>query len=129
MADHGESLGDHGEFTHGVFLYDSTMHIPLIAAGPGVPAAKVIAQQVRSIDVMPTIVEYLGLSPGSQAQGTSLLPAVLEGKSPASSFAYMETLYPKTALGWAELRAVRTDEWKYVAAPSPELYDLPRRPC
>ena len=128
MADHGESLGDHGEFTHGVFLYDSTMHIPLIAAGPGVPAAKVIAQQVRSIDVMPTIVEYLGLSPGSQAQGTSLLPAVLEGKSPVSSFAYMETLYPKTAHGWAELRAVRTDEWKYVAAPKPELYHLPEDP-
>jgi arylsulfatase A-like enzyme len=99
MADHGESLGDHGEFTHGVFLYDSTIHIPLMVAGPGVPAGKVITQQVRSIDVMPTIVDYLGLSPGNQAQGTSLLPAVLEGKSLTASFAYMETLYPKTALG------------------------------
>ena len=129
MADHGESLGDHGEFTHGVFLYDSTMHIPLMVAGPGVPAGKVITQQVRSIDVMPTIVDYLGLSPGNQAQGVSLLPAVLEGKALPAKFAYMETLYPKTALGWAELRAVRTDEWKYVAAPKPELYHLPEDPA
>lgn len=129
MADHGESLGDHGEFTHGVFLYDSTMHIPLMVAGPGVPAGKVITQQVRSIDVMPTIVDYLGLSPGNQAQGVSLLPAVLEGKSSPANFAYMETLYPKTALGWAELRAVRTDEWKYVAAPKPELYYLAEDPA
>ena len=129
MADHGESLGDHGEFTHGVFLYDSTMHIPLMVAGPGVPAGKVITQQVRSIDVMPTIADYLGLSPGNQAQGVSLLPAVLEGKPLPAKFAYMETLYPKTALGWAELRAVRTDEWKYVAAPKPELYHLPEDPA
>ena len=129
MADHGESLGDHGEFTHGVFLYDSTMHIPLITAGPGVPPGKLVTQQVRSIDVMPTIVDYLGLSPGSQAQGISLLPAVLEAGSLPASFAYMETLYPKTALGWAELRAVRTDEWKYVAAPKPELYRLPDDPA
>ena len=77
---------------------------------------------------MPTIVNYLGLAPGNQAQGTSLLPAVLEGKSLAASFAYMETLYPKTALGWAELRAVRTDEWKYVSAPKPELYHLAEDP-
>jgi len=129
MADHGESLGDHGEFTHGVFLYDSTMHIPLMVAGPGVPAGKVITQQVRSIDVMPTIVDYLGLSPGNQVQGVSLLPAMLESKPLPASFAYMETLYPKTALGWAELRAVRTDEWKYVAAPKPELYHLPEDPA
>jgi choline-sulfatase len=129
MADHGESLGDHGEFTHGVFLYDSTMHIPLMIAGPGVPAGKVISQQVRSIDVMPTIVDYLGLAPGSPAQGTSLLPAVLESKPLPANFAYMETLYPKTALGWAELRAVRTDEWKYVAAPKSELYHLPEDPA
>jgi tetratricopeptide (TPR) repeat protein len=80
------------------------------------------------IDVMPTIVDYLGLAPGNQAQGISLLPAVLEAKPLPTHFAYMETLYPKTALGWAELRAVRTDEWKYVAAPKPELYHLPEDP-
>jgi len=129
MADHGESLGDHGEFTHGVFLYDSTMHIPLIVAGPGLPAGKVISRQVRSIDVMPTIVDYLALSPGNQVQGLSLLTATIESRSLPANLAYMETLYPKTALGWAELRAVRTDEWKYVAAPKPELYHLPEDPA
>jgi arylsulfatase A-like enzyme len=116
-------------FTHGVFLYDSTMHIPLMVAGPGVPSGKVITKQVRSIDVMPTIADYLGLSPGNQAQGVSLLPAVLEGRALPAKFAYMETLYPKTALGWAELRAVRTEEWKYVAAPKPELYHLSEDPA
>ncbi|MEW5979522.1 MAG: sulfatase-like hydrolase/transferase [Acidobacteriota bacterium] len=124
MADHGEGLGDHGEFTHGVFLYDATMHVPLIMAGPDLPAGVTIEQQVRSIDVMPTALDYLGLSPGAQVQGQSLLPSLLERQSVPARFAYMETLYPKTSHGWSELRAIRTDDWKLIVAPTPELYDL-----
>jgi choline-sulfatase len=124
MADHGESLGDHGEYTHGVFLYDSTVHIPLLFAGPGVPAGRAVPQQVRSIDVLPTVTNYLGLSAGDKVQGTSLLPSLVEGKPPAGNYCYMETLYPKTQMGWSELRGVRTDEWKYIVAPKPELYRL-----
>jgi arylsulfatase A-like enzyme/Tfp pilus assembly protein PilF len=124
MADHGESLGEHGEYTHGVFLYDSTMRIPLIVAGPGVPAGQVVSQQVRSIDVLPTIAESLGVSAGEHAQGASLWPAIAGGKRVQTDECYMETIYPKTRLGWSELRGMRTNDWKLIVAPKPELYRL-----
>jgi len=123
MADHGESLGDHGEYTHGVFLYDSTVHVPLIVKGPGVPGARVVSQQVRSIDVMPTVLDFLGL-PEEQVQGVSLMPAIVDGKRVRSNYCYMETLYPKSTMGWSELRGMRTDEWKLIVAPRPELYQI-----
>jgi len=122
LSDHGESLGEHGEFTHGVFLYDSTMHIPMIIAGPGLPANRVVLQQVRSIDVEPTIADLLDLPAGDKAQGVSLKSSLVEGREPRSNYCYMETLYPKTTLGWSELRGMRTDEWKLIVAPKPELY-------
>ena len=124
VADHGESLGEHGEYTHGVFLYDSTVHIPLMVAGPGVPQGKVVTQQVRSIDILPTITDFLGLAPGSMAQGVSLKPVITEGRGVRSNYCYMETLYPKTAMGWSELRGMRTDDWKLIVAPKPELYRI-----
>ncbi|HEY3131444.1 MAG TPA: sulfatase-like hydrolase/transferase [Acidobacteriota bacterium] len=128
VADHGESLGEHGENTHGVFLYDSTMHVPLIVAGPGAPAGRVVTQQVRSIDIMPTIADFLGIPSGGRAQGVSLMPAIAEGKLVRSNYSFMETLYPKTHLGWSELRGMRTDEWKVIIAPKPELYRLSADP-
>ena len=124
LSDHGESLGEHGEFTHGVFLYDSTMHIPMIIAGPDIPQGKVVEQQVRSIDVMPTVMDYLGLSTGDKVQGASLLPAMKEGRRVRTHYCYMETLYPRTQMRWAELRGMRTDDWKLIIAPESELYDL-----
>ncbi len=124
VADHGESLGDHGESTHGVFLYDSTMHIPLIVAGPGIPKGRSVDQQVRSIDIMPTITDFLGISSGDRVQGTSLMPVLTSEKRVSSRYCYMETLYPKTSMGWSELRGMRTDEWKLILAPKPELYKL-----
>ncbi|HEV8130574.1 MAG TPA: sulfatase-like hydrolase/transferase [Acidobacteriota bacterium] len=124
LSDHGESLGEHGENTHGVFLYDSTMRVPLILAGPGVPGERVVTQQVRSIDVMPTIADYLGISNGGRVQGTSLMPAIALGQLVRTNYSFMETLYPKTHLGWSELRGMRTDEWKVIIAPKPELYKL-----
>ena len=122
LSDHGESLGDHGEYTHGVFLYDSTMHIPMIIAGPGIPSGRVVPQQVRSIDVEPTIADLLGLSAGEKAQGVSLKSSLMEGREPMSNYCYMETLYPRTSHGWSELRGMRTEEWKLIVAPKPELY-------
>ncbi len=124
LSDHGESLGEHGEYTHGVFLYDSTVHVPLIFAGPGIPKGREVSQQVRAIDVLPTITEFVGLPPGEKVQGVSLLPVFLEGKPPRSNYCYMETLYPKTQMGWSELRGMRTDGWKLITAPKPELYRL-----
>jgi len=128
IGDHGESLGEHGEMTHGVFLYDSTLHVPLIMAGPDLPANKVIDDQVRSIDIMPTVLEFLHLSPGGEAQGVSLWPLIREGRRVGSNYAYLETLFPRTYMGWSELRAMRTDSWKLIIAPHPELYNLERDP-
>ncbi|HVN81875.1 MAG TPA: sulfatase-like hydrolase/transferase [Terriglobia bacterium] len=129
LSDHGESLGEHGEYTHGVFLYDSTMHIPMILAGPGISKGHVITQQVRTIDVMPTLVDYLGLFPGNQVQGQSLMPAIADGKAVPTQYSYMETLYPKTHLGWSELRGMRTEEWKLILAPKAELFQLKADPA
>jgi choline-sulfatase len=123
-ADHGESLGEHGEETHGVFLYDATVHVPLIMAGPGIPVGKAIAQQVRSIDIMPTILAFLNLSPGKEAQGVSLWPLIQKGQPVDTDTAYLESLYPRSYMGWSELRAVRTNQWKFILAPHPELYNL-----
>ena len=122
LGDHGESLGEHGEFNHGVFLYDSTLRIPLLMAGPGVPGVKV-TQQARTIDVLPTILDLMGGKPPAGCQGTSLTPS-FAGKSVPTTYSYEETLYPKMNMGWAELRGVRTNRWKYILAPKPELYDL-----
>jgi arylsulfatase A-like enzyme/Flp pilus assembly protein TadD len=128
LGDHGESLGEHGEMTHGVFLYDSTLHVPFILAGPGVARGKVVNDQVRSIDVMPTILAFLNLSAGPEVQGVSLWPLIQQGLHARDDVSYGETLYPRTYMGWSELRAVRTDTWKFVAAPHPELYNLQRDP-
>lgn len=128
VGDHGESLGEHGELTHGVFLYDATLHVPLIMAGPDIPPGKVIDDQVRSIDLHPTVMEFLHLRPSPEAQGVSLWPLLQLGTRVRSNYSYGETLYPRTYMGWSELRAMRTDEWKFILAPHPELYDLHRDP-
>jgi arylsulfatase A-like enzyme/cytochrome c-type biogenesis protein CcmH/NrfG len=127
LADHGESLGEHGEYTHGIFLYDATLRIPLIVKGPGVPAGMRFKPQVRTIDVLPTVLAILGGRPPEECQGSSVLPA-LSGKQISPTRSYGETLYPKMNMGWAELRAIRTDRWKYIRAPKPELYDLAQDP-
>ncbi len=127
LADHGESLGEHGEYNHGVFLYDSTLRIPFLIAGPGVPAGVRVKQQVRTIDVLPTILDLMGGKPPDACQGQSLAPA-FTGKQLPAVYSYAETLYPKINMGWAELRAIRTAHWKYIRAPKPELYDLTRDP-
>jgi len=128
IGDHGESLGEHGEMTHGIFLYDATTHVPLIMAGPGIPAGQVISEQVRSIDVMPTVLGFLNLPVGREAQGVSLWPLIEQGRKVRSNYAYLETIYPRTYMGWSELRGMRTDTWKLIIAPHPELYNLQRDP-
>jgi tetratricopeptide (TPR) repeat protein len=128
VGDHGESLGEHGEATHGIFLYDATLHVPLIVAGPELPRGKVIDDQVRSIDIQPTVMDFLRLPSSSEAQGVSLWPLMQHGTHVRSNYSYGETLYPRTSMGWSELRAMRTDAWKLILAPHPELYDLHRDP-
>ena len=127
LSDHGESLGEHGEYSHGVFLYDSTLRIAYLLAGPGVPPGLRVKQQARTVDFLPTILELLGSPAPVGVEGASLTP-LFHGKDANTDISYAETLFPKINLGWAELRAVRTNQWKYIRAPKPELYDLSRDP-
>jgi arylsulfatase A-like enzyme/Tfp pilus assembly protein PilF len=127
LADHGESLGDHGEYNHGVFLYDSTLRIPLIMVGPGVPSGIRIQQQAREIDVLPTILNLMGGKASSAVQGTNMVPAFSEKPVP-TTYSCEETLFPKINMGWAELRGIHTAHWMYIRAPKPELYDLDQDP-
>ena len=127
LSDHGESLGEHGEASHGVFLYDATLRIAFLLSGAGLPAGMRIKPQARTIDLLPTILELPGVPAPPGLEGASLVP-LLSGKSAPTAVSYAETLYPKINLGWAELRAIRTNQWKYIRAPRPELYDLSRDP-
>jgi arylsulfatase A-like enzyme/Tfp pilus assembly protein PilF len=124
IADHGEGLGDHGEQEHGLFLYESVLHVPWIMRLPGhASAGTVVKAQVRAIDVLPTIAAAAGLSL-PKVDGSSVMPFIAGGapRDPAPSYA--ETFYPKWHFGWSELKSVRVGDWKYIDAPRPELYDM-----
>ena len=127
LSDHGESLGEHGEYSHGVFLYDATLRIAFLLSGPGVPSGLRVTPQARTIDLLPTILELMGSPAPAGIDGASLVP-LFSGKDAGTAISYAETLFPKISLGWAELRAIRTNQWKYIRAPRPELYDLSRDP-
>jgi choline-sulfatase len=128
LSDHGESLSEHGEYSHGVFLYDVTLRIACVMSGPGIPKGRRVKQQARAIDVLPTILELIGGKPPAGVEGGSLVRA-MAGKMDPGAWSYAESLYPKINMGWAELRGVRTNRWKYIRAPKPELYDLSRDPA
>jgi arylsulfatase A-like enzyme/Flp pilus assembly protein TadD len=129
VADHGESLGEHGEETHSMFLYESAIRVPLILWRPGVlPAGKVVAAPVRTLDLSPTILDILGAPPLTAPHARNLR-GILDGRSPQPPFgAYAETYVPKLAMGGAALRALRDGRFKLIDAPRPELYDLARDP-
>src|SRR5712692_3220558 len=123
VGDHGEGLGEHGEDTHGIFLYDSTTHVPLILKLPKEQeAGRVIDEQVRTTDIMPTILELLGIPTPESPDGTSLKPFIL-GTEAAQRTVFGETDYP-LRFGWAPLRSVRREGFKFIEAPQPEFYDL-----
>jgi len=128
IGDHGEGLGDHHEPDHGIFLYDSTLRIPLIVRSPDPAYRGVVDTVVRDVDVMPTVLAYLGLTAPEGVQGTSLLPLMAGHEGIEPLHAYSETLYSRLHYGWSELASIRTDRYKYVDAPRPELYDLLRDP-
>jgi tetratricopeptide (TPR) repeat protein len=134
MADHGEALGDHGEITHGIFLYDETIHVPLLVKLPHERAAATrVDARVGLVDVMPTMLEVAGIAIPSAVQGESLLrllPAAAASASgekspetPRDRAVYSESDYPHRTFGWSSLRALRTGKYLYVDAPRKELYD------
>src|SRR5882762_965366 len=127
-GDHGESLGEHGEKTHGFFIYNATMHVPLIIHLPGKSAAQVVESIVSLVDLMPTVLQAAGLNIPSQVQGRSLLPLMVRRKAEESRNLYAETFLPRLHFNWSELRAVETERYQFIDAPKPELYDLSKDP-
>lgn len=121
-GDHGESLGQHGEKTHGFFAYNSTIWIPLIISHPTTRPGR-SGHFVSHIDIFPTVCDVLGIEMPSFLQGTSLLPA-LEGKKISERPIYFESLYPFYSRGWAPLKGFIFENKKFIDSPIPELYDL-----
>jgi arylsulfatase A-like enzyme/Tfp pilus assembly protein PilF len=141
-GDHGESLGEHGEKTHGFFIYNATMHVPLIIRLPEqlprqLPektAARTLANPVSLVDLMPTVLDAVGLPVPSQVQGSSLLRDVRPDPSARGAQAnreralYGETFLPRIHFNWSELRASENTKYHFIDAPRPELYDLAKDP-
>ncbi len=122
-GDHGESLGEHGESTHGYFIYDSTVLVPLVFHYPEVVRPRSSTAPARLVDVAPTALDLLGLPPISDTDGISLAP-LLAGQEIEVPPAYLETYQPWHSYAWAPLVGMRSAEWKWIAAPRPELYHL-----
>ncbi len=127
-SDHGESLGEHGEKTHGFFVYDSTLRVPLILkSARSFPEGERIAAPVATIDILPTVLETLEVPVPDEARGRSLLP-LMEGEVVEASPAYAECYVSELNFGWAPLLALREEGYKYIDAPRPELYHLDSDP-
>ena len=121
-SDHGESLGAHGEEGHGVFLYDETIHVPLLVKLPqNQNAGKRVRARASLVDIAPTILEVAGVAVPSQMQGQSLLRIA---KSNSDQPAYSVSDFPRQAFGWSALESWRAGKYLYIRAPKPELYDL-----
>ncbi|MDX6460156.1 MAG: arylsulfatase [Acidobacteriaceae bacterium] len=126
VGDHGEGLGEHGEQTHGIFLYDATTHVPLLIKLPVSGKPAVVEAQVQTIDVLPTVLDLLDIAAPAALAKRSLRGEFAEGKE-NDRLVFGETDYP-LRFGWAPLRAVRSGGFKFIEAPRPELYDLGKDP-
>jgi arylsulfatase A-like enzyme/Flp pilus assembly protein TadD len=122
-SDHGESLGEHGELTHSLTLYDATQKVPLLMRGPGLPGGRVIDAPVRLVDVAPTLLALAGAPPLPDTDGVDLGPWI-RGERTEGLTAYVETLETHLAYGWSPVLGLRTDRYKYLRTTQPELYDL-----
>src|SRR5262249_6919536 len=129
LGDHGESLGDHGEAAHGFFVYNSTTHVPFAIRAP-IAAAKSrrVADPVRSVDVMPTALDLLGIPPPQGISGATLVPLMTGARRELGLDAYSEAMYPLHHYGWSDLHALRAGRYKIIDAPRPELFDMDRDP-
>lgn len=128
VGDHGEAFGEKEVAGHGVFLYDVTMKVPLIFyAENHFPPGKVVKARVRTIDLMPSILDMLNIPMNKEIQGISLLPYI-EGRRKENLSSYVETYYPKENYGWSELIGLIDGDWKYIQAPKEELYNLKKDP-
>ena len=130
VADHGEGLSDHGEESHGVFLYEEVSRVPLIVSLPSLlPAARHVKEIARTVDILPTVLDLLGIDAreaAASAQGSSLRPLIDGAGEPRE--AYSEAMVPLLMYGWSPLTSLRDARYKYIEAPRPELYDIATDP-
>jgi choline-sulfatase len=129
VADHGEGLGSHGEAEHGYFVYDYAVHVPLLMSLPveGFHGIRIPAE-VRTIDIVPTLLELIGAPPAKKVDGVSLVPLMTHPSRQGPLYAYCESMSPPLQYNWSALYSVRTRAYKYIDAPKPELYDLKADP-
>lgn len=132
LGDHGESLGEHEEGTHGFFVYETATHVPFLIRTPFArTAARRVSSLVRTADLAPTVLDLLGTGPADgepPAPGTSLVPVMTGAVADLAAAGYAEAMYPLHHYGWSALRAVRLGSYKLIEAPRPELYDLAADP-
>ena len=124
VGDHGESLGEHGETTHGFLAYNATIWVPLVIRAPGI-SPRVVGQNVSHVDIFPTVCDILGIERPKSLAGVSLLP-LMRGRKAAERPVYFEALSAHYAMGWAPLRGTIDGPSKFIDSPRPELYDLKR---
>jgi arylsulfatase A-like enzyme len=131
-SDHGEGLGEHDEDTHCVFAYDSTLHVPWIIHWPGAIEPRRISGPVGIVDIVPTLLDLLGVAPIGAADGPvdgrTRAASVRTGDPVEAQGLYFESLFGQLRFGWAPLRGLREGPWKYIDLPGPELYDLDNDP-
>ena len=128
-ADHGESLGEHEEQAHGFFIYQATVHVPLIIVTPFPKFQGLVSPEVAGlVDVLPTVCEMTGLPIPAEVQGKSLRPAFAGRARRGAPLAYSETFYPRFHYGWSDLKSVQDARYKLILAPVPELYDIVKDP-
>jgi arylsulfatase A-like enzyme/Tfp pilus assembly protein PilF len=128
-GDHGESLGDHGEETHSMLVYEPALRVPLIFWKPGLlPAGRVVQEPVRLNDVAPTLLALAGVPLPDTREARSLVPLIEGGTGETPPPIYAETLLPRFYMNWSPLRTVQDGRWKLIEAPRPELYDLATDP-
>ena len=130
IGDHGESLGQHQEDTHGFFIYDATTRVPFIIKAPyrQIQRGRRVESQVRTIDLMPTLLELVGVASPETVQGTSLVPLATGEKDGLGLYAYAESFYPRNHYGWSELKSIRDESLHFIDAPRPELFDVREDP-
>jgi arylsulfatase A-like enzyme/predicted Zn-dependent protease len=127
-SDHGESLGEHRESTHGFFVYQEGIHVPLIIVTPFPELQGIRCRRIVSlVDIMPTVLDMAGVPIPSQVQGESLVPLFFHPEK-SHSYAYSETYYPRFHYGWSELKSIQNERYKLIIAPEVELYDLVEDP-
>ena len=128
-ADHGEGLGDHQEKEHGLFVYNETIRVPLIVKLPNSRRGGTrVAEPVQHIDLLPTLTGLAGIAPPANRRGRDLQPLLSGRGTIVAEGIYAEALYPRYHFGWSELTSLTDGRYKYIKAPTPELYDLERDP-